>query len=60
MSCEKCGKEVKNYGVFLGGVRCADWCFALDAKRISDRIEMRTKGKKEKEQKESSGLKQLD
>lgn len=26
MSCEKCGHEIKNYGVFLGGVRCKNYC----------------------------------
>ena len=26
MSCEKCGGEVKNYGVFLGGFRCRNFC----------------------------------
>ena len=25
-SCEKCGREVKNYGVFLGGIRCENFC----------------------------------
>jgi hypothetical protein len=26
MSCEKCGREIKNYGIFLGGIRCANYC----------------------------------
>lgn len=26
MSCENCGREIKNYGVFLGGVRCPNYC----------------------------------
>lgn len=29
MSCEKCGREIKNYGVFLGGIRCANNCRRL-------------------------------
>jgi hypothetical protein len=26
MSCEICGHEVKNYGVFMGGIRCKNYC----------------------------------
>lgn len=26
MSCEICGREIKNYGVFLGGIRCINSC----------------------------------
>lgn len=25
-SCDVCGREVKNYGVFLGGIRCPNHC----------------------------------
>ena len=25
-SCDKCGREIKNYGVLMGGVRCPNWC----------------------------------
>lgn len=25
-SCEECGHEVKNYGIFSGGVRCRNYC----------------------------------
>lgn len=26
MSCETCGREIKNYGVFMHGVRCPHYC----------------------------------
>lgn len=26
MSCEKCGREIKNYGLYFGGIRCANYC----------------------------------
>ena len=29
MSCEVCGREIKNYGIFLGGIRCANSCHLL-------------------------------
>jgi len=25
-SCEKCGHEIKNYGIFQGGIRCRNYC----------------------------------
>jgi len=25
-TCDKCGREIKNYGIFDGGVRCANYC----------------------------------
>jgi hypothetical protein len=31
MSCEKCGREIKNYGVFLGGMRCPNYCDKREA-----------------------------
>ena len=30
MGCWFCGGEVKNYGVFGGGLRCVNWCDGLD------------------------------
>lgn len=33
-SCEKCGREIKNYGMFLGGVRCANYCY-MTAKPVT-------------------------
>lgn len=25
-SCDKCGREIKNYGVYQGGIRCPNYC----------------------------------
>ena len=27
MTCETCGREIKDYGVFMGGVRCPNYCW---------------------------------
>lgn len=29
-TCEICGREIKNYGVYLGGIRCPNYCKERD------------------------------
>lgn len=44
MSCETCGREIKNYGIFLGGIRCPNYCEKETMKLIRHTFEIKFEG----------------